>query len=448
MLTRIKLTNFKSWRELDIELAPLTLLFGTNSSGKSNVLQALLLLKQTAENVDRKQHINLGGTDRDYVDFGSYSDLVFGHDDKLSVGIELEWCEFIHEAGRKRYSEPIHYQVNWSQFGEKIQIDNLRYDLDYTEENPSVSAVRQKDGTYTYETSAGWEVLTGRDDRGNPTPPSTEPPTSCYMLPIVAVGRLDVPEVNLFMTSIYSGHFSRLVIDGIEYLGPLRAKPKREYLWRDTTPHTIGTDGKHTIPALVASERGGSDLQVQVAEWLKKTGLVDDFRVETIHREKGYYEVMVKIGGRESNLLDVGFGVSQVLPVVTALFFVPEGSIVLLEQPELHLHPGAQAELADLLLHVAEHRKLQLIVESHSEHLLRRLQRRIAEEDQVFARPENIKAYFCQMTEAGSQIQPVEVDEYGQIRNWPENFFGDIGGELDALTDAALARRRKELTKN
>ena len=71
-------------------------------------------------------------------------------------------------------------------------------------------------------------------------------------------------------------------------------------------------------------------------------------------------------------------------------------SIVLLEQPELHLHPNAQAALADLLLEVAEKRNLQLIVESHSEHIVRRLQRRIAEASPAFASPENIKMYYCQ----------------------------------------------------
>ena len=70
MLTRIRLENFKSWRELDMELAPLTLLFGTNSSGKSSVLQALLLLKQTAYSFE---HINFGGGERDYLRVGHKS---------------------------------------------------------------------------------------------------------------------------------------------------------------------------------------------------------------------------------------------------------------------------------------------------------------------------------------------------------------------------------------
>ena len=72
MLRNIGLKNFKCWQALDIDLAPITLFFGTNSSGKTAILQSLLMLKQTARGFDPKQHINFGGSDRDYVDLGSY----------------------------------------------------------------------------------------------------------------------------------------------------------------------------------------------------------------------------------------------------------------------------------------------------------------------------------------------------------------------------------------
>jgi predicted ATPase len=102
--------------------------------------------------------------------------------------------------------------------------------------------------------------------------------------------------------------------------------------------------------------------------------------------------------------------------------------------------------LADLFLDVAERRHLQLIIESHSEHVLGRLQRRIGEAKTDFVTPDNIKLYFCQPGEAGSLVQPVEADRFGQIRNWPSNFFGDLAGDLDKMMDAGLERRRQELT--
>ena len=232
----------------------------------------------------------------------------------------------------------------------------------------------------------------------------------------------------------------------IYYLGPLRQYPKRYYQWTgEKKSLVVEPDGGDTIATLVSSERDDKSLQRDVALWLKSLGLVEEFHVKSVDANRRFYEVSVKIDGVESALVDVGFGVSQVLPIVALLFSAPPGSIVLLEQPELHLHPNAQSLLADLLLHVAETRNLQLIVESHSEHVLRRLQARIAEGKSKFANPENIKMYFCEPGEGGSNISEVELDRFGQIANWPEKFLGDISGELHTIAKAAISRRREEL---
>jgi predicted ATPase len=361
MLTQLGLRNFKSWEEIDIKFGPVNVLFGTNSSGKSSILQALLLLVQTQEKM-AWQNVNFGGDKTDYVNLGSYRDVVFNHDTGRDITIGAYWWDGDWNAGKAT----IRFLEDKAQF--EINDDLVQY-------------------------------------------------IAC-----------------LSESSFNASHFT--------YLGPLRQYPQRSYLWSGAIPRRIEPDGENTIAVLIASERSGNDLQQQVAEWLVKMELVDAFTTKALDPEKRFYETTVKIGNTDSSLLDVGFGVSQVLPVITTLFFVPEGSIVLLEQPELHLHPRAQAHLADLFLHVAEHRKLQLIVESHSEHLLRRLQRRIAEVESQFASPENIRMYFCDKGENGSTIQPVEIDEYGQIRNWPDKFFGDITGDLEKMTLAALQRSR------
>jgi predicted ATPase len=77
--------------------------------------------------------------------------------------------------------------------------------------------------------------------------------------------------------------------------------------------------------------------------------------------------------------------------------------------------------------------------------LLRRLQRRIAEPEHKFANLDHLKMYFCELGQEGSTIRPVEVNQYGQIANWPDNFFGDISGDLEAMTKAGLQQRRQEL---
>ncbi len=424
MLTRIRLENFKSWRELDMELAPLTLLFGTNSSGKSSVLQALLLLKQTANSFER---INFGGGERDYFDFGSYRDLVFSHDLNLKIALGIDWLE---------RDLPFQYEIMWKYELEKVMIEKMVYRLE-DGLRPELDVSQEEDDKYRYTFST-------RDGKSGFL--FADAPKNCYLLPeylnLVSSANSGFDKDTPFLAYVL---LFRSLIDNINYLGPLREHPRRTYGWSGYTPDIVGIKGENTVAVLMASRRNTSRILENVSEWLSKMRLIDSFDIVPLDPAKRFYEAKVRIGAAESSLLDVGFGVSQVLPVITMLLTTPEGSIVLLEQPELHLHPGAQAHLADLLLQVAEERHLQLIVESHSEHLLRRIQRRIAEPEHAFANPDNIRMYFCQPGADGSQIEQVQVDKYGQIANWPDNFFGDLLADLDAMTDAALARRRQEL---
>ena len=139
-------------------------------------------------------------------------------------------------------------------------------------------------------------------------------------------------------------------------------------------------------------------------------------------------------------LTDVGFGLSQVLPVLVLCFYVPGGrSTVILEQPDIHLHPSAQADLADVFIDAWKNNDVQILFESHSEHLLRRLQRRIAEQD---IDQKDVGLYFCSMNESGeSSLSQLELDQYGNISNWPKDFFGDQFGEIAAMSEAALGRQ-------
>ena len=458
MLRKIGLSNFKGWQELDIDLAPITLLFGVNSSGKTTLLQALLLLKQTANSFDPKRPINFGSGRRDYVDFGSYQDLVYGHDTSRPIGLSLSWGlssilpvpERSMDGGEKPYKTRVYevhsidYAVSW-RWNKDVFIEMLGYVAGLAGRAPySVKVKRHEGDRYIvklpqFSDAKAEKQLTGFENVPK-EPRTVGAPGSCYILPDEIID-----EFRLFSVWPFNRGFESLM-DKFLYLGPLRQYPKRYYQWTgERKSQVIEPDGADAMAALISAARDNESLQEDVVNWLKRLGLVDDFSIKSTDAIERFYEVTVKIGDAESALMDVGFGVSQVLPVIAMLLSAPTGSIVLLEQPELHLHPNAQSALADLMLHAAEKRGLQLIVESHSEHLLRRLQRRIAEVEQTFARPENIKMYFCAPSERGSTICQVEVDKYGQIANWPPNFMGDISGDLHEMLKAALDQRQQEL---
>ena len=118
-----------------------------------------------------------------------------------------------------------------------------------------------------------------------------------------------------------------------------------------------------------------------------------------------------------------------------------------MEQPEIHLHPKAQSVLADVMIDVIRSREngksrdIQLIIETHSEHFLRRLQRRIAEDT---IKSEEVSAYFSDISSSTPKLTPLQIDIFGNILNWPENFFGDELTDITEQAKSALKRRIKE----
>jgi predicted ATPase len=185
--------------------------------------------------------------------------------------------------------------------------------------------------------------------------------------------------------------------------------------------------------------------QEVIATWLQQLGLLDSFGASKISANRKDYEVRVRTKGssKDVDLTDVGFGISQVLPVVVESFYAEPHSTVIIEQPELHLHPRVQSELADLFIaavHARENnqdRNIQFVIESHSEHFLQRLQRRIAEGR---IKPEEVALYFCEPSPQGSVMRELKVNLFGEIEEWPEDFFGDPTSDLSARLNAAATR--------
>ncbi len=124
-------------------------------------------------------------------------------------------------------------------------------------------------------------------------------------------------------------------------------------------------------------------------------------------------------------------------------FYANPHTTIILEQPEIHLHPRVQTSLADLFIEAVQSREdgsdrsIQLVIESHSEHFLRRLQTRVAE---GVVKPDEVALYFCSTTGEGAVLEPLEVNIFGEIQNWPKDFFGDEMGELAARMAAAAQR--------
>lgn len=456
MLTKMALENFKSWEQSgELHLAPITGFFGTNSSGKTALLQALLLLKQTTESIDRTRALHLGD-ERTYVDLGTFHDVVFAHGNDRALAFRLEWelsrpLKVRLPAGETRAAiETKRLEFETAIRGSETEgmfVEEFKYTV-FTQ-NGTLTFGKKRDKTdesrQNYELiSEGYEA---KRTRGRPW--KLPSPMKCYGFP----DEINTYYQNVSFLADFVLAFERQM-GHLYYLGPLREYPKRIYVWSGEQPAGVGLRGELAVHALLAAHRKGIKVSTgyrkrkktvlrRVAEWLQELGLIYTFDIRPLGENRKEYEVRIRHSKNspEVALTDVGFGVSQILPVLTLCYYAPEGSTILLEQPEIHLHPSVQAGLADVFIDAVKVRGIQIIVESHSEHLLRRLQRRIAEEDIA---ADQTALYFITCDELGnSQAIPLEVDPYGFIRNWPDNFFGDEMGELFAMTDAAMKRQQK-----
>lgn len=447
MITSIEFSNFKAWKALGkMRLAPITGLFGANSSGKSSVLQFLLMLKQTADNPDRKLVLHLGD-ERSLVSLGSVADVAYAHASKPEFDFTIAWAldqeiSFTDpETERTQAFVSDHLQLK----------SNLRTDtkgklfvqeLTYSVGDDDISL--KKDGK-DYKLSTTAKRFRFKRARGRQWP---------LPGPVRFYGFADEHRTyhqNAGFLADLELEFEKL-LSNIYYLGPLREVPRRDYPWTGGDPADMGRRGENAIAAILSARQQGVKiargkgkkqltLEEYVAHWLKELGLIQSFRVVEIAKGARIYRVKVKKDAHSPEVLltDVGFGVSQVLPILVLCYYVPAGSTILLEQPEIHLHPRVQSGLADVFVDAIRVRKVQLIVESHSEHFLRRLQRRIAE--QAGLTDSDVALYFCDQDSEGAHLSDLKVDLFGTIKNWPENFFGDEMGEIAAITKAALKRR-------
>ena len=454
MLSRLKIENFKAWRKADLTFGKVTGLFGTNSAGKSSLLQFLLLLKQTRNATDRGLVLDFGGP-ADLVSLGTFTDVVHRHDEDERIRWRLDWT--LPET--LKIQNPMNHRGRSLFRGRRLKTQcevGLRkarpwpHRLEYRFSKTRFSLEPQPDSEEDFELVTDSQEFQFRRIQGRPWP--LPHPVKTHLFPNQAR--------SLYQNSDFLGDFELAyenLMDSLYYLGPLREYPRREYHWAGASPSDVGQRGERAVDAILAATRDQEMRRLQprargvrkmpfqkvIAHWLNELGLIRDFRLEEIAKGTNLYRAMVKTSpwSVSTALTDVGFGVSQVLPALVLLYYVPEGSTVLMEQPEIHLHPAVQSGLADVMLNVAEVRNVQIIVESHSEHLMRRLQRRVAEQK---ASPEDVKLYFVSSQRGQAHISDLVLNEWGEIENWPANFFGDEMGEIAAITEASLSRKMEQ----
>jgi predicted ATPase len=461
MLTYLRIKNFKAWRDTGpIRLAPLTVIFGANSAGKSSLGHLLLGLKQTALSTDRKRALHLGDT-TSLIDLGTFADCLNGHDLSKNLDFELGWAlpksmevKDPLENSQRFTGNQINLAVSLSagKTGQP-EVTSLQYTLNNAD-GVALDVALSRGGDRKFSLQSVKYQFKMADGRKWPL----DEPEKFYRVSDLSIARFKNAG---FLTDFALA--TENLLGRIAYLGPLRNHPQRTYQWSGDTPEGVGQTGEATVAAILAAQhedrklnRGPNKAKLAftpfIASWLKDLGVIYSFSVRPVAEGRKEYEVLVRThaGAPEVKITDVGFGVSQVLPALVQAFYCPPHSTVWMEQPEIHLHPQVQAELADVFISAinaredGKERDVQLIIESHSEHLLNRLQRRIAEGALA---PEDVAIYFCRRSGSSTELEPLRVNMFGEIENWPDNFFGNEMADISARTLAAMASKKIQLAK-
>ena len=242
---------------------------------------------------------------------------------------------------------------------------------------------------------------------------------------------------------------------GLTYIGPFRENPKRTYRDIENNFDDVGVRGENTGMLLRQAYQDNGDLLQTVSEWFQQSmGYIIDIK------DLGNSQFSVGVKNEQTdfdNLIDVGYGISQVLPIVTQLCNratnteylsgyagrLSDKKLFIVEQPELHLHPAAQAQLADLFANHAVQKRGNLIIETHSEHMIRKLQVLIADPDCELCN-DQVNIYYVDKDKNGaSTVRKMNITENGQFEeNWPSGFF-DKNYELSMDLLRANAKRKE-----
>jgi predicted ATPase len=404
MLTSFAVEKFRSFLDrTEIDLRPLTLLFGENNVGKSALLRVPMLLAPSLRSGGLDSPLDLGGV---VCREGSFRDLVSQLQSTPELHFELKWQEEQQLAATVRHLPDLRRQV--------------------------VSSLRLASGES--ELSAEW--IPERDDRGRLGNrfEVREGAGELVEKPITFDGLVpsDIEDLSPQLSRILSDQRSGLkrIADGIQWLGSLRAAPDRLFKPRGSTPSQLQPDGGGFADVLFYEWAQRGDLYRDVRQWVEEDlGLLLDVE----ERAEGFVLVLSPLDRLDLrvHLADSGEGIAQVLPVLTALAMGRrkelEGSprILAMEQPELHLHPKAELALAQRLVRVASFDPAPaMLIETHSENLLLAVQLEIMRKN---LSPERVLIYWVERFEDGrSRVRRIEFDDLGQPgAGWPRGVFSE-----------------------
>lgn len=470
-LGSIRLKNFKAFADTGtIRLRKLNLVVGKNSAGKSSILKAILASSQTCkEKKVEGSDLRLVG---EHVDLGTFSEIIHNQ----ASASQFSVCYGIHnpvEPFEERSPPDLLFEYKYKQ-GERLLTANISSIRVLQDDEILASAkgafknqdLFRTDGTILRNSKFASDIIQGENNLEEQIRNSfsssesimelgdTKHHLSIDDLVIEITGFIEAKRKNRPRVMIESPLFFNRsekhqainkgskkldkLLTNCVYIGPFREEPNRQGRKAILSSKSAGKKG-HELAMQLHVKLQNKLFKAKFDKHLQKLKIADsittnDSYVKVANTEKptGYINILLEKSGGFYSLVDVGFGTSQVLPVVFDLMAHKE-ELILIEQPELHLHPSAQAELGDLLVD-SVNQDNQLIVETHSVTLIERIRRlirsgKIHNEDVgiIYVKQDGkSKEATCE------QIGFLENSEFDKA--WPEDaFFAER--EIEAYSD-------------
>ena len=392
MINLLYLEYFKCFEKLSLRLAPLTILSGLNASGKSTILQALILLNQTVRNNEWSKNLLLNGS---LINLGTASDVIDKAKGRgeFQIGVEAQSCRCdwrMLAEDREALAVPIE-SISW-----EVQGDNEKYSVN----RDANSRIRNllPDEFYTrlpeLATSFGKQL---------------------YNLSYISAERLGPRETYQVST-----------LDRTRGVGAQG----------ELAPWFLSQNSDKPVnEKLLHSDESGLTLLLQANAWINSFFPGAGFLVEKVpNANLVTLRIRTSQGGDYHRPQNVGYGITHTLPIIIACLGAGQGDTVLIENPEAHLHPAGQALMGRFLSLVAAS-GVQIITETHSDHILNGVRRAVKEQEHNH---EQTAIYFFNpRTEDDSEAKPqvIEplIDKKGNLSEWPENFFDQFDKDTEYL---------------
>lgn len=451
MITSFSVKNFRSLKnEAHVELKPITILCGVNSCGKTSIIKSLLLLKQTIESEDTNNAITLNGP---YQVAQKLKDLLFifrrQEDNSLTYTFKIE--------NEKKELGNISFSIRPFSPKNKEQ-DNILSNFEIKDTNGNFFKIsRNSNGNYVPESNIDLKL-------GLPPEISEKVDETIVILQKFLPNILfyksknnkNMLSVPLFVLDVVGNKKSDLYetlknfrdsIQKISYLGPLRASPQLAYLQFSDSNTTLDDSGSNC--AQILWKHGNDKIQFNKQKMNLLDALKQTFELLGINhsievtRKDIVYSIGVNVNNKSKQtvpITDVGFGVSQLLPVILKGLLGEKESLIVLEQPEIHLHPSCKANLADLFIAWARDGQ-RMLVETHSTELIDRLRLRIIENPELKDIINIIFVSLDETCEEGSSIQEIHIDEMGVPLKWPSGFCDESTKQAEQIIFARVKKQ-------